>query len=237
MKLADRTPVYKKKHPTLVENYRSVSVFPFVSIVFERIIQKQFSSFIDEFLSPYLSGYRKGFNTQYVLLSLIKKWKETLDGKGYTVAVLMDLSKAFDTINHELLIAKLYAYGFSKGTLKLIFSYMSHRWQRCKINKSFSSGSALLQGMPQGSDLRQILFSSYLNDLFYLLRCDVCNFADDTTLYVCSKNLDFVFIELEEHSIIAIERFENNYMKMNSDKCHLFILGNKFEHLWTKKRQ
>ena len=105
LKLADITPVYKKKDPTLVENYRPVSVLPTVSKVFERIIQKQFSSFINDFLSPYLCGYRKGFNTQYALLSLIEKWKKTLDNKGYTGAALMDLSKAFDIINHELLIA------------------------------------------------------------------------------------------------------------------------------------
>ena len=114
LKLADITPVYKKKDPTLVENYRPVSVLPSVSKIFERIIQKQFSNFVDQFLSPYLCGYRKGYNTQYALLSLIEKWKKELDNKGYTVAVLMDLSKAFDTINNELLITKLYASGFSK---------------------------------------------------------------------------------------------------------------------------
>ena len=157
--------------------------------------KKQFSSFIDEFLSPYLCGYRKGFNTQYALLSLIEKWKETLDGKGYTGAVLMDLSKAFDTINHELLIAKLYAYGFSKDALKLIFSYMSDRWQRRKIHKSFSSWSALLQGVPHGSVLGPILFNIYLSDLFYFLRCDLCDFANDTTPYVCGKNFDFFLTE------------------------------------------
>ena len=69
----------------------------------------------------------------------------------------MDLSKAFDTINHELLIAKLHAYGFSKQALKIVLSYMSDRWQRTKINKSFSSWSVLLQGVPQGSVLGPIL--------------------------------------------------------------------------------
>ena len=123
LKLADITQVYKKKDPTLVENYRPVSVLPSVSKIFERAIQKEFSNYVNEFLSPYLCGYRKGFNTQYALLSLIEKWKKELDNKGYAGAILMDLSKAFDTINHELLIPKLYAYGFSKDALKLINSY------------------------------------------------------------------------------------------------------------------
>ena len=80
LKLIDITPVYKKKDLTLVGNYRSVSVLPSISKIFERIIQKQFSNYVDEkfsnYLSPYLCGYRKGFNTQYVLLSLIAKWKK-----------------------------------------------------------------------------------------------------------------------------------------------------------------
>ena len=150
LKLADITPVYKKKDSTLIENYRPVSVLHSVSKRFDRIIQKQFSNHVDEFLLPYLRGYRKGFNTQYALLSLIEKWKKELDNKGYAGAILMDSSKEFDPTNHELLIGKLYAYGFSKETLKLINSYVSDRWQRTKIDKSFSSWSALLKGVLQG---------------------------------------------------------------------------------------
>ena len=107
--------------------------------------------------------------------------KKNLGVKGSTKAVLMDLPKAFDTINPEPLIARLYAYGFFKDALKLIFSYMSDRWQRSKINKSFSSWSVLLQGVPQGSVLGPIFINIYLNDIFHFLCCDVCKFADDTT--------------------------------------------------------
>ena len=83
---------------------------PIISKVFERIMLNQITAYMNEYLSPHLCGYRKGFSTQTALSSLIEKWKQILDSKGYGAAVLMDLSKAFDTINHELFITKLYAY-------------------------------------------------------------------------------------------------------------------------------
>ena len=193
--LANITPVFKKNNSLEKENYRLVSVPLVVSKIFERIMQKQVTLFTEKLLSPYLCGYKKGVSTQQVLISLIKGWKKTLDQKGYGGAVLMDLSKAFDTLNHDLLLAKLHAYGFDRDSLKVLHSYLSNKYQRKKINKSCSSWSKIVFGVPQGS---AHLFNIYLNDLFYLTELtDMCNFADDTTFHACDSSLEDLVNRLE----------------------------------------
>ena len=144
LKLADITPVFKKKNPLHKVNYRPVSVLPSISKVFEKLMQKQISGYMSNYLSPYLCWYRKGLSLQQALVSLIENWKRLLDEEDFGGAVLMDLSKAFNTIKNDLLIAKLYVYGFSKESLKLFHGYLSNRWQRTKINKQFSSWQELI---------------------------------------------------------------------------------------------
>ena len=103
----------------------------------------------------------------------------------------MNLSKAFDTINHDLLMSKLYAYGFDKNSLKLLLSYLKNKCHRTRINQNFNSWQALLQGVPQGSIFDPLLFNVYLNDFFYLTEStEVCNFANDATFFACDENLN-----------------------------------------------
>ena len=239
LKVGDIAPVFKsdrnkKKDATNVENYRPVSVLPSTSKVFERLMQTQISEYIACKLSPYLCGYRKGYSAQHALISLIEHWRTSLDSRGYAGAVLMDLSKAFDCINHDLLIAKLHAYGFSLASLKLIKSYLSNRKQRVKINNTFSTWSDITMGVPQGSVLGPLLFNIYLNDLFWINEfTDVCNLADDTTLYASDIDLKSLMTSLEHDSHLAIEWFESNYFKLNTDKCHLIIAGKKHERMFA----
>ena len=156
-----------KKDPLNKENYRSVSLLSHMSKVFERLLHKQIETFMSNKLSNRLSGFRKNYNTQYCLTYMLEKWKNTLDKGKHVGAVSMDLSKAFDTINHGLLIAKLEVYGFSNNALLFMLNYLKNRSQRVSINSSFSTWEEIIAGLPQGSILEPLLFNIFLNDIFY----------------------------------------------------------------------
>ena len=121
LKLADITPTHKKDDTTNKENYRPVSILPSVSKIFERNMFDQISGYIDKYLSPYFCGFRKGYSTQHCLIVMLEKWRKALDNGKLAGALLTDLSKAFDCLNHNLMIAKLHAYGFDHSSLAYIF--------------------------------------------------------------------------------------------------------------------
>ena len=114
-------------------------------------------------------------------------------------------------------------------------SYLSNRWQRTKINYSYSSWIELLLGVPQGSVLAPLFFNIYLNDLFFItLGVDICNFVDDNTLYTCNISLSDLIAKLESAVELVIDWFRYNYMKLNESKCQLLVCGNEGEVISAK---
>ena len=225
LKRADINPTHKKDERSLKNNYRPVSVLPAISKIFERNMYDQISNYIEKYLSPYLCGFRKGYNTQHCLTVMLERWKKGLDNDKMPGALLTDLSKAFDCINHELLIAKLNAYGFSKKSLTHIYSYLSERKQRTKINGTFSSWADIIFGVPQGSIVGPLLFNINLNDIFYFITKGdmLTNFADDNTPYSIEESIDILLMNLWKNTSILSKWFEINFFRMNPDKCHLLV--------------
>ena len=132
-KVATILPLFKCSERILKNNYRPVSVLSTFSKVLERVMKSQIVPFSDSFLSEFISAYRKNYSAQHVLIRLIEEWRQNLDQNLIVGAVLMDLSKAFDCIPHDLLIAKLDVYGFSKNALLYIYYYPKVRKQDIKI--------------------------------------------------------------------------------------------------------
>ena len=222
-KLTNITPVFKNESRNHKNNSKPVSILPFISKVFEKIMNKQLSIYFEDILSKFQCGFRKGFSTQHCLLLMLEKWKRAVDNNKVFGVLLTDLSKAFDCISHDLLIAKLNAYGLSLSALKLVHSYLQNRKQR-KIGSSYSLWEEIVSGVPQGSILGPLLFNIFLCDLFLSIENNYfTNYADDTTPYVIGNNPDEVVSELRDITEKLFTWFSQNEMKANLGKCHMLL--------------
>ena len=210
-KTATVRPIFKKDDRTKIKNYRPVSLLNMFSKIYEKFLHENLTNYVNTFLSKFISAYRKSYSTNHVLIRLIENWKKSLDEKKFVGAVLMDLSKAFDSIPHDLLIAKMYAYGFSINAVTFFYSYLKRRKQNVKINNTHSVFQVLLSGVLQGSILGPLLFNIFINDLYlWITKTDLLNFADDNTTITAERTIENLLSRLETESQAAIEWFKLN---------------------------
>ena len=210
-KLVTGRPIYKKKSRKELESYRPVSLLNDFSKIYEKYIHNSITSFVSNFLSIFISTIRKSYSPNHVLIRLIENWKQSLGNQKFVGAVLMGLSKAFDCIPHDLLIAKMHAYGFSIDSLKIFFSYLKGRKQNVKINNTYSVFQVLLCGVPQRSILGPILFNIFTNDLLLCIKnAELHNFADEKTISCTEKSLEELIKNLTSESEKAVQRKRDN---------------------------
>ena len=157
---------------------------------------------------------------------MIESWKIKLNKRSKVGTVIMDLSKAFDSLNHELLLAKLEAYDLDNNAVSFMRSYLTNRLQRCKINNSFSEWAKTSSAVPQGFVLGPLFFNIFINDIFlFLQKCDLVNHADDSTIYTSDKHVTIIIDSLNHEFTILSKWFYNNFMVLNPEKCSFMLLG------------
>ena len=226
-KAAEVSPIHKKDDQLLRENHRPVSILTCLSKVFEKCINNPLTAFTNAVLNDNISAYRKGHSCQYALLKFVEEWRRALDKREIPAALLMDLSKAFDAMPHDILVAKLEAYGMSENTVCLVASYLRNRKQRVKINGTVSEWQHITKGVPQGSILGPVLFNLFINDLvFFTQNCSLTNYADDNTINTSSRHLDVVVSHLQSDAEASLNWFSSNQMKANPDKFQ-FMVGDR----------
>ena len=196
LKLAKVLPLFKNKGDChLFDNYRPISLLPTISKIFEKVVHKQLYDYFTENNLFYKSqyGYRKGHSTELAALELADRISQYLDNGEIPIAIFLDLSKAFDTLDHKILLSKLKYYGIHGTALQWFESYLSNRSQYVVYEETKSKQSPLLTGVPQGSVLGPLLFLIYMNDIYKASeKFNSVLFADDTTLDNPLKTFDMI---------------------------------------------
>ena len=231
LKVGKITPIFKKGDAQLIENYRPVSTLPIFGKIFEKIIYERLYSFFvsQNIMNPHQFGFRKGHSTSHALNFSVDLIERSLAKHMHLLAIFIDFSKAFDTIDHKILLHKLWHYGIRGNAHSLLQDYLSKRTQYTNILNEESSKALVVYGVPQGSVLGPLLFLIYINDLIECSeQASFVLFADDTNIFVAGKTYDEAVEKAND-----ILRCVSNYTRAN--KLHINIDKTCFMHFQPKR--
>lgn len=230
-KLARIVPVPKNDNVSDLSELRPISILPCLSKVLEKIMCEQIRAFIDKgdsILPSHQSGFRPGYSCTTAMLDVVDDLVREADSGRATVLVSLDYTRAFDTINHDLLLGVLHFVGFSEAAVRLVASYISNRKQYVETSAGWSNESSVRCGVPQGSILGPLLFSIYTSNISSnLKRCKIHLYADDTQVYYSffpdDWHLANKYINEDLSSLIAASEAHNLYI--NSKKSFVMLFG------------
>ena len=226
LKIANVVPIFKSGDEMVFSNYRPVSVLPVFSKVIERLMYNRLLKYINDtnLLYRYQFGFQKGKSTHMALIVLIDKISEALEKGDCVVGIFLDFSKAFDTVDHTILLQKLNFYGLKGTILSWFENYLSNRKQYVTYNSIKSTTEKINCGVPQGSILGPLLFLIYINDLSAVSKaCMSILFADDTNMFFTGRDLQTMTKVINEELINVQEWLHCNKLSFNVLKTHYII--------------
>ena len=230
-KVARIIPLFKNGKRNLAGNYRPISVLPAISKVMERILYNQLYEYLslNNLLSEHQFGFQKFHSTASALLDCTNDWYLNMDRKLFNLVVFIDLKKAFDTVNHDILLEKLLLFGITGSAFQLLKSYLSNRTQKCEINGSTSKENIVKCGVPQGSILGPLFFLLYINDLPSCLNeTRPRMFADDTNITASGNCMN----DIKSGVNSDLERLRKwlmaNKLSLNVAKTEFQLIGTKY---------
>ena len=226
LKIAKVIPLFKKGDNTLITNYRPISLLSLLNKIFEKLLYRRLYKFLHKHnvLYKYQFGFRKGYSTTMALIEILNNIKIAIDNNKFVCGIFLDLTKAFDTVDHQILLDKLHHYGVRGQTNNLFKSYLSNRKQFVKIGNSESSHQPINCGVPQGSVLGPLLFLIYVNDIAnYSPLGNIRLFADDTNVFVEHENLEQLYENAELILKYLYQWFKDNKLTVNTKKSSFTI--------------